>query len=82
LGLARPEESALVRDAVVYPAKTLLAVCAHLTVSEPIASLVPRQHNGVIDNAALPDLAEVRGPAHAKRALTIAAAGAHSLLTV
>jgi magnesium chelatase family protein len=82
LPAASAEEAALVRDAVVYPAKTLLAVCAHLTASEPIASLVARQHNGVIDNAALPDLAEVRGQAHAKRALTIAAAGAHSLLMV
>ena len=33
-------EAALVRDAVVYPATSLLAVCAHLAGREPIAPLM------------------------------------------
>jgi magnesium chelatase family protein len=78
---ASAEEAALVRDAVVYPASSLLAVCGHLTGREPLAAL-----NGApgvkINGASRPDLADVRGQKHAKRALTIAAAGAHSLLMV
>src|SRR5262249_47252553 len=76
------EEAALVRDAVVYPAKSLLAVCAHLTGGEPIAPLAPALRvNGTNDATAL-DLSDVHGQAHAKRALTIAAAGSHSLLMI
>ena len=59
--------------AVVYPAATLLAVCAHL------ASLAQEPCVAAGGAPAL-DLADVRGQAHAKRALTIAAAGGHSLL--
>ena len=70
-------EAALVRDAVVHPAATLLDVCAHLTGRVPILPLTSAAR--VICEAAFPDLAEVRGQAHAKRALTIAAAGGHSL---
>ena len=73
-------EAALVRDAVVHPAATLLDVCAHLTGRAPILPLTPAAR--VLCEAAFPDLAEVRGQAHAKRALTIAAAGGHSLLMI
>ncbi|MEP7276684.1 MAG: YifB family Mg chelatase-like AAA ATPase, partial [Betaproteobacteria bacterium] len=72
-------EAALVRDAVVHPARDLLAVCAHLTGQAPlpvldavVPALVPVQA----------DLRDVRGQAQAKRALEIAAAGRHSLLFV
>ena len=77
---ASAAEAALVRSAVVYPASCLLAVCAHVAGREPLtpAPAPPACHRANGD--ALPDLADVRGQAHAKRALTIAAAGAHSLL--
>ncbi|MGH8695591.1 MAG: magnesium chelatase domain-containing protein, partial [Burkholderiales bacterium] len=70
-------EAALVQDAAIYPAPSLLAVCAHLTGESRIErfSAAPSV-NGVV----YPDLSEVRGQAHAKRALEVAAAGAHSLL--
>jgi magnesium chelatase family protein len=76
-------EAACVREAVVHPAASLLAVCAHLTGRDPIApasSGAPAGH--APDPATGADLAEVRGQPAAKRALEIAAAGAHSVLMV
>ena len=70
-------EAALVRDAHVLPAASLLAVCAHLGGATPIDPMVidPPVHT-----RHYPDLAEVKGQAQVKRALTVAAAGNHSLL--
>jgi magnesium chelatase family protein len=75
---ANAAEAALVRDALVHPAATLLAVCGHIAGREPLVAL----HGNVPDASGPPgpDLADVRGQGEAKRALTIAAAGAHSLL--
>jgi magnesium chelatase family protein len=79
LPVASAREAALVRDAIVHPAASLLAVCAHLTGR----ALLPRQTAEVEASAAeFPDLSEVRGQALAKRALEVAAAGSHSLLMV
>ncbi|HXU94623.1 MAG TPA: YifB family Mg chelatase-like AAA ATPase [Gallionella sp.] len=76
---ANAAEAALVEDAAVYPARTLLQVAAHLAGHEAIApdtgslqTVVPRY----------PDMCEVKGQAQAKRALEIAAAGGHSVLMV
>jgi magnesium chelatase family protein len=70
-------EAALVQDAAIYPARSLLAVCGHLTGESCIErfSAAPR-----VNGAVYPELSEVRGQAHAKRALEVAAAGGHSLL--
>jgi magnesium chelatase family protein len=81
LPAASAAEAALVQDAVVYPASSLLAVCGHLAGREPLSPLVGSRP-GAIDTPPVPDLADVRGQAHAKRALTIAAAGGHSLLMI
>ncbi len=80
LPAASATEAALVRNAVVYPATTLLAVCAHLAGRVCIAPLAPVASGAPNDPG--PDLADVRGQAHAKRALAIAAAGGHSLLMI
>jgi len=81
LPAASAAEAAIVRDAVVYPAPTLLAVCAHLAGRELLFRLEPTAF-AAIDAGSFPDLADVRGQAHAKRALAIAAAGGHSLLMI
>jgi magnesium chelatase family protein len=73
-------EAALVRDARVFGARTLLEVCAHLGGQEPL----PRGETPVAqgDPSARGDLAEVKGQLAARTALEIAAAGGHSLLLV
>ena len=73
-------EAAIVRDATIYGAPSLLAVCAHLAGSAPLARMAAAAP--AAPARALVDLADVRGQAQAKRVLEIAAAGEHSLLFI
>ena len=78
-------EAALVTGIEVRPARTLLAVCAHLSATAraapedrlPIATPCP-----AAVAASLPDMSDVRGQAPARRAMEVAAAGQHSVLLV
>ena len=72
-------EAALAR-CTVYPAGTLLDVVAHLKGAGCIEA-APSVRPGPPESGG-PDLDEVRGQSHAKRALEIAAAGGHNLLLI
>jgi len=76
-------EAALVNNATIYGAQSLLQICAHLTGQTPLP--IYRNAAGNVtgkQDASYPDLDDVKGQAHAKRALEIAAAGGHSLLMI
>jgi magnesium chelatase family protein len=76
---ANAREAALVENATIYPARSLLEVCAHLAGRDPLARCTDRP---AVNGVQYPDIVEVKGQAHAKRALEIAAAGGHSLIMV
>ncbi|WP_271679978.1 YifB family Mg chelatase-like AAA ATPase [Thermomonas mangrovi] len=71
-------EAALATDVDVHTARTLLEVCAALDGRRQL----PRAEPATAQPGPSPDLADVRGQAHARRALEIAAAGCHHLLFV
>ncbi|MDR2838737.1 MAG: YifB family Mg chelatase-like AAA ATPase [Azonexus sp.] len=77
LPAASAAEAALGGGGNILAADSLLAVCAHLCGRELLPVAAPAAG---VAAPPLPDLAEVRGQAQAKRALEIAAAGHHSLL--
>ncbi len=72
------DEAALVQGSQVLCADHLLEVCAHLNASCLLQAHPPPPWSDEADDA--PEMAEVYGQEHAKRALEIAAAGGHSLL--
>ena len=73
-------EAALIRDLVLLPATQLAEICAHLNGTSPMESGIPEPP--MAKAHALPDLADIRSQHHARRALEIAAAGAHNLLLI
>ena len=79
---ANATEAALVPGANILPADSLVQVVAHFCASDASAQLSPAGPATLITDQAEPDFAEVRGQAEARRAMEIAAAGAHSVLMV
>ena len=76
---ANAAEAALVEDATVYAAKSLLQVAAHLSGRELMSRYIP---NVQPFPPIYPDMREVKGQGQSKRALEIAAAGGHSVLNI
>ena len=72
-------EAALVEGARVYAARNLLEVCAHLAGRVLLTTCTDKP---TAQHEPYPDLLDVKGQAHARRALEIAAAGGHSLIMV
>lgn len=73
-------EAALVEKAVILGARHLLDVCGHLHGNNRLKPCC-YQNNG-LSQSSYPNLSDIRGQHHAKRALEISAAGGHSLLMI
>ncbi len=73
-------EAALVKNCEVIAARHILEVCAHFDGADRLG--LYRAEPPTAARTVLPDLCDVRGQLHARRALEIAAAGQHSLLLI
>lgn len=82
LPLANAAEAALVPGMSIYPAPSLIQVCAHFSCSDGSALLPRHVVAPELEAENYPDLSDVKGQQEAKRVLEIAAAGRHNLLLV
>lgn len=77
---ANVDEARLAARGNAYGANHLLEVCGHLSGTSRLVSEATANTKAHVDPTHALDLRDVQGQQHAKRALTIAAAGSHSLL--
>lgn len=75
-------EATIAARTVVFGASSLRDVCQHLDGTQALTRATGRDRFMVLDRAHGLDLLDIKGQLQAKRALTIAAAGSHSLLLI
>jgi magnesium chelatase family protein len=76
------DEAALVKDARIYPANSLLEVCAHFAAADGSSRLGRHSCQTEPVTDIHPDFSDVKGQLQVKRGLEIAAAGNHSALLI
>ncbi len=78
---ANAREAAIIEGINIFPVKNILEFARHCSGQEKIQSLPPLDPSEITtEEECKVDLAHVRGQEHAKRALTVAAAGSHNIL--
>lgn len=82
LPAANADEAALVPQACILPATSLLDVCAHFSTRDQRERLQPHQARAAAPRPAYPDFSDIKGQWQARRAMEVAAAGQHSMLLV